>query len=77
MQMKDYSQLPVMQGDREVKGVISWKSIGSRYAMAGECAVVRQCLEPARETTLDTPLLDAISDISMNTGMCLYGERND
>ena len=75
MQMKDYSQLPVMQGDREVKGVISWKSIGSRYAMAGECAVVRQCLEPARETTLDTPLLDAISDISEHGYVLVRGEK--
>ncbi len=30
----DFSQLPVMQGEREVKGVITWKSICSRLALA-------------------------------------------
>ncbi len=28
MLMHDYSQSPVMSGKREVKGVISWNSIG-------------------------------------------------
>lgn len=36
MMQNDFSQLPVMQGEREVKGVVSWKSIGSRLALGYE-----------------------------------------
>jgi CBS domain-containing protein len=41
----DYSQLPIMHGEREVKGMISWKSIASRYAIGGECCKVQHCRE--------------------------------
>ena len=44
----DYSQLPIMHGEREVKGMISWKSIGSRYAIGGECHKVQHCREDAQ-----------------------------
>ena len=74
MQMKDYSQLPVMQGKREVKGVISWKSIGSRYAMGAECAFVRECMEPAQIVDADTPLLDAINRITEHGYVLIRGE---
>ena len=33
MLQHDFSQLPVMQGEREVKGVVTWKSIGSKQAL--------------------------------------------
>ncbi len=41
----DFSQLPVMQGEREVKGVVTWKSIGSRQAMGCKCDHVGDCRE--------------------------------
>ncbi len=64
MQMKDYSQLPVMVNERDVKGVISWKSIGYRLALGHECNLVRECMDPASEIPIDAPLFDAIGDIS-------------
>ena len=40
MRAYNYSQLPVMEGERNVKGVISWKSIGfSRITQTGVCEV--------------------------------------
>ena len=33
----DFAQLPVMQSAREVKGVITWKSIGSKKALGQKC----------------------------------------
>lgn len=38
MLLNGFSQLPVMQGDKDVKGVITWESIGARFALnkAGE-----------------------------------------
>jgi hypothetical protein len=44
----DYSQLPIMHGEREVKGMISWKSIASRYAVGGKCGTVQDCREDAQ-----------------------------
>jgi hypothetical protein len=37
MLSNDYSQLPVMTSPRELKGVVSWKTIGSRLRRSG-CA---------------------------------------
>lgn len=33
MMARDFSQLPVMQSEREVKGVVSWRSIGTRLSL--------------------------------------------
>ena len=40
MRAYNYSQLPVMEGERKVNGIISWKSIGfSRITQTGVCEV--------------------------------------
>jgi CBS domain-containing protein len=59
----DYSQLPIMQGVRDVKGVISWRSIGSRLALGAPCAKVRDCRDSHREVSADTSLFHAIPAI--------------
>ena len=33
MQLHDYAQLPVMTNDRDVKGIVSWESIGTRLSL--------------------------------------------
>lgn len=64
MLTRDFSQLPVMTGPREVKGIVSWKTIGSRLALEKKCAHVRECMEPAQEVSLDDSLFSAISIIA-------------
>ena len=64
MLLRDFSQLPVMVNDRDVKGTISWKSIGSRLALGNECTLIRECMDPAKEISIDEPLFDAIGIIS-------------
>ncbi len=59
----DYSQLPVMQGDRELKGVISWESLGGRVALGRPCKVVRDCMEHATEISSEASLFAAIDSI--------------
>jgi CBS domain-containing protein len=59
----DFSQLPVMQGEREVKGVITWKSIGSKQALGHKCSQVGDCREDARIVDSNRTLFDAISTI--------------
>jgi CBS domain-containing protein len=63
MLTNDFSQLPVMAGEREVKGVISWGSIGSRLVLGVKMNEVRKCMEPPHIITEDTSLFDAITEI--------------
>ena len=60
MMQNDYSQLPIMHGEREVKGMISWKSIGARYAMGAKCCKVQDCREDAQVVDGNGTLFDAI-----------------
>src|SRR5262249_32732095 len=59
----DFSQLPVMQGEREVKGVVTWKSIGSKQALGCKCDEVGDCREDARIVDSNRTLFDAIPTI--------------
>jgi CBS domain-containing protein len=59
----DYSQLPVTTTERDVKGIISWKSLGSRLALGKQCSKVRECMEVANEIRTDTSLFEAIQQI--------------
>ena len=66
MLTNDFSQLPVMMGERDVKGVISWTSIGSRLVLGVKFEEVRECMEAAHVIPADTSLLDAITEIVNN-----------
>jgi CBS domain-containing protein len=64
MLMHDFSQLPVMQDERNVDGLISWKSIGAARALNKECQYVRQCMETVEMLWFDTPLFTAVEIIA-------------
>jgi CBS domain-containing protein len=51
----DFSQLPVMCNERDVRGVISWKTIAARQAAGHDPQRVRDCLEPAEVVEADAP----------------------
>jgi CBS domain-containing protein len=63
MLQHDYSQLPVTTSERDVKGIFSWKSLGSRLALGKQCEKVRECMEQPSEIRLDASLFDAIQQI--------------
>jgi CBS domain-containing protein len=63
MLQNDYSQLPVTTSPRDVKGIFSWKSLGSRLALGKQCEKVSEYMESASETTLDASLFEAIQQI--------------
>jgi len=52
MMTHDYSQLPVMQAERKVEGLISWETIGHSIARGETCKTVGQCMD-ARITVFD------------------------
>jgi len=60
----DFSQLPVMTTDREVKGVISWRSIGSRLALGCTGEKVNDFMIEAHVVSIETSLSDAINAVS-------------
>jgi CBS domain-containing protein len=64
MLTNDFSQLPVMTTEREVKGAISWKSIGSRLALGKKCTLVRECMDPAQVISAESSLFEAIRIIA-------------
>ena len=59
----DYSQLPIMHGEREVKGMISWRSIACRHTLGGESSKVQHCREDAQVVDANGTLFDAIPTI--------------
>ncbi len=75
MMQYDFSQLPVMQGDREVKGVVTWKSIGLRKALGAKCERVGDCQEEARIVDANRTLFDAIPLI-VDHGYVLVRQRD-
>lgn len=60
MMSHDFSQLPVMTTERNVIGMVSWKSIGSRLALGEPCSCVRDCLEPHAEVLASASFFDVI-----------------
>ncbi len=59
----DFSQVPVMVNERDVKGIISWKAIGRRFALGTPCQTVREAMEPHQEISADASLFSAIEMI--------------
>jgi CBS domain-containing protein len=65
MLLNDFSQLPVMQNDRDLDGLISWKSIGEAVVANKDCQFVRECMDRNVEILRDnTPLLKAVQVIA-------------
>lgn len=63
MLANDFSQLPVMDGPRNLKGLISWKTIGSRLSQKSPLTEVRNAMEPAEEVEDTDTLSRAIDKI--------------
>ena len=60
---KDFSQLPIMEGERTLKGIISWASIAKRQGLGVQVSKVRDCSDPAYVLDLETSLFGAIEAI--------------
>jgi CBS domain-containing protein len=60
MVTKNYSQIPVMTTDREVKGVVSWKTISHRLAMGTPIKSVSDTMEKPVIVDDETSLFEVI-----------------
>ncbi|HEV2455801.1 MAG TPA: CBS domain-containing protein [Verrucomicrobiae bacterium] len=74
--MHDITHIPVMQSERAVDGIITWRSIGRSKAANKSIVKAQDCMEPApRVVPIDAPLFDAVSDI-MRDGAVLVQARD-
>lgn len=60
----DFSQVPVMTSQRDVKGIVTWKTIGTRLALKKSIATANDCMEDAKVLIATEPLFSAISTIA-------------
>lgn len=64
MLQRDFSQLPVMTGPRDVKGIVTWKTIGRHLVLKGAATEVREVMEDARTVSNDASLFEALPFIA-------------
>lgn len=73
----DFSQIPVMRNERDIDGVISWRTIGEAIALGGTPEFVRECMETkVRILKPDIPLTDAIDEIVRNEFVMVRSKDN-
>jgi CBS domain-containing protein len=72
----EYSQLPVMTSEREVKGVVSWKSIGARLAVGKPIGPVRDFMEHHEEVLSTASLFRVINRIVEHDYVLVRGPDN-
>lgn len=63
MSFEGYSQLAIMQGKREVRGMITWESIAKRSMIPPEPTSVADCRVDAQVIDSDASLFDAFPTI--------------
>ena len=73
---RDYSQLPVMQDERNVKGIVSWKSIGYRRSLGHGADCVRDYMDPVKIIPKDTTLFEAIGIVAQNDYVLVQDRDN-
>ena len=76
MLIHDYSQLPVMQSEFTVAGMISWKSIGKQRALGNSCEIIQECMEPHFEVKGDDSIFDAIRVIQAHDCVLVRSRAN-
>lgn len=76
MLARNYSQLPVMTSDREVKGVISWASIGARRAANIEGATVAEHMTTHQVLDISASLFACIRIIAEYDYVLVRGPEN-
>jgi CBS domain-containing protein len=57
----DYSQLPVMTGERSVKGLSSWKSYGSRRSLGQACVYVREAMDDSHKVGVNDSIFSVVA----------------
>lgn len=62
MLKNDFSQLPVMTTEREVKGLFSWRTLGSCRVWGRSCTYVREAMEQNHQVVTEDNTLFEVMD---------------
>lgn len=73
----DFSQLPVMTNNRDVKGVVSWESIGSRLSLGKSMNNVRECMKTHHEVASSDSLFRVMPFIVEHSYVLVRGESRE
>jgi len=76
MLSNDFSQLPVMTGERDVRGMISWTSIGTRLALEKSGTSAQELMDIHQEIRADASLFQAIPIITQHQYVLIRGSDN-
>ena len=76
MMSNDFSQIPVMEGQRQVKGMLTWESIGSKTALGQTGDDVKHYMDTAEIIEGERPLFDAVSVIARTGYVLVRGKDN-
>jgi CBS domain-containing protein len=76
MLLRDFSQLPVTTSDREVKGMISWKAIGSQLAFSKSAQRAREIMIPHHEIRASASIFEAIPLIVAHEYVLIRSDDN-
>ncbi|MGO3934371.1 CBS domain-containing protein [Rhodopseudomonas pseudopalustris] len=74
LMLHNFSQLPVMSGERTVHGMLSWQSIGSRLALSNSATIARDFAVPHHEIRKSASLFEAIPIIIANEYVLVRAE---
>ncbi|MGF6873031.1 hypothetical protein OKW35_002503 [Paraburkholderia sp. MM5477-R1] len=77
MLLRDFSQLPVMTNERDLKGVVSWESIARHLQFDAERpTTVRQCMDQGVEVKESDSLFDVIRLIAAESYVLVRAADN-
>jgi CBS domain-containing protein len=71
---RDFSQVPVMTTDREVKGVVSWGAIGAKIALSDKKKSARDYMEKAYEVRHSDSMFDVIQTVVVKDSVLVRAE---
>ncbi len=76
MLSKDYSQIPIMTGERELKGIVSWQSIGSAFGLGESPEHVRDCMESTDSIVAEDDSIFKLLDLVATNEVALVRARD-
>lgn len=76
MLARDYSQIPVMTSERELKGIVSWESIGSAFGLGEAPEYVRDCMDATDSIVSEEDSIFKLLDLVAQNEVALVRARD-
>lgn len=77
MLARDFSQLPVMCGEFSVKGLFSWKSLGSRLALNRACQQVKDAMDRVRAVSAEASIFQVAEIVTREDAVLVHASATN